>query len=84
MCIIGIVLVFAVVMSIQILHIYEKDQEYITQQTELEQELSDEQERQSELEEYEAYTKSDEYVEDVAKSRLGLLYDNEIVFKEQD
>ena len=36
-----------------------------------------------ELEAYETYTKSQQYVEDVAKSKLGLLYDNEVVFKEQ-
>ena len=39
--------------------------------------------RQKELEAYETYTKSQQYVEDVAKSKLGLLYDNEVVFKEQ-
>ena len=50
---------------------------------ELEQQLSDEQDRQKDLEDYETYTKSQQYVEDVAKSKLGLLYDNEVVFKEQ-
>ena len=49
----------------------------------LEQQLSAEQDRQKELEAYETYTKSQQYVEDVAKSKLGLLYDNEVVFKEQ-
>ena len=60
-----------------------KDQEYIAKQADLEQQLSAEQDRQKELEAYETYTKSQQYVEDVAKSKLGLLYDNEVVFKEQ-
>ena len=42
-----------------------------------------EQDRQKELEAYETYTKSQQYVEDDAKRKLGLLYDNEVVFKEQ-
>ena len=73
----------AIVMSTQIIKVYQKDQEYIAKQADLEQQLSAEQDRQKELEAYETYTKSQQYVEDVAKSKLGLLYDNEVVFKEQ-
>ncbi len=29
------------------------------------------------------HTQSQEYVEDIAKSKLGLAYDNEIIFKEE-
>ena len=77
MCITCIVFVFAIVMSTQIIKVYQKDQEYIAKQADAEQD------RQKELEAYETYTKSQQYVEDVAKSKLGLLYDNEVVFKEQ-
>ena len=77
MCITCIVFVFAIVMSTQIIKVY------IAKQADLEQQLSAEQDRQKELEAYETYTKSQQYVEDVAKSKLGLLYDNEVVFKEQ-
>ena len=81
MCITCIVFVFAIVMSTQIIKVYQKDQEYIAKQADLEQQLSAEQDRQKELEAYETYTKSQQYVEDVAKSKLGLLYDNEVVLK---
>ena len=37
----------------------------------------------SELEEYEKYTQTQKYVEDVAKEKLGLVYEDEIVFKEE-
>ena len=73
MCITCIVFVFAIVMSTQIIKVYQKDQEYIAKQADLEQQLSAEQDRQKELEAYETYTKSQQYVEDVAKSKLGLL-----------
>ena len=79
-----IVLAFVAVMSVQIVKVYQKDQEYISRQEELVQQLEDESERAEDLKEYEAYTKSQQYVEDTVKSKLGLAYDNEIIFKEQD
>ena len=84
MCISLILVAFVAVMSIQIVKLYQKDQEYIQQQAELEAELEAETDRQAELEEYEAYTGTLEYVEDVAQSNLGLVHENEIVFKEED
>ena len=71
MCITCIVFVFAIVMSTQIIKVYQKDQEYVAKQQELEQQLSDEQDRQKDLEDYETYTKSQQYVEDVAKANWG-------------
>lgn len=82
-CISMIVLAFVAVMSVQIIRVYQKDQEYMEIQAELEAQLEDETIRQTELEEYETYTKSQQYIEDIAKSKLGLAYDNEIIFKEE-
>ena len=71
-------------MSTQIIKVYQKDQEYIAKQADLEQQLSAEQDRQKELEAYETYTKSQQYVRRCRQeTKLGLLYDNEVVFKEQ-
>ena len=84
MCISVILVAFVAVMSVQIVMLYHKDLEYANRQAELEAELENETARQAELEAYETYTKSQEYVEDVAKSKLGLAYDNEIIFKEED
>lgn len=84
MCISVILVAFVAVMSVQIVKLYHKDLEYASRQAELEAELENETARQAELEAYETYTKSQQYVEDVAKSKLGLAYDNEIIFKEED
>ena len=73
---------FVAVMSVQIVRVHEKDQEYAARQAELELQLESETDRKAELEEYEAYTRSQKYVEDVAKSKLGLAHDDEIIFKE--
>lgn len=81
-CISLIVIMFLAVMSVQIVKLYQKDQEYSAREQQLTEELQEETERQADLQEYEEYTKSQEYIEDVAKSRLGLVYDNQIVFKE--
>lgn len=82
-CISCIVLMFMGVMSVQIVNLYQKDQEYIKKEQSLEGQLADETERQTQLEEYEAYTQTQQYIEDIAKSKLGLAYGNEIIFKEQ-
>lgn len=83
-CISGIVFTFLVVMSVQIVKLYREDQAYIAQEKELTMQLEEATEEQQQLAEYEQYTQSQEYIEQVAKSKLGLVYENEIVFKEQD
>ena len=82
-CISMILVVFAAAMSVQIVKAYQKDQEYARKQEQLEVQLQDETARQEELQNYQSYTQSQEYVEDIAKSKLGLAYDNEIIFKEE-
>ena len=49
----------------------------------LEKELAEAKDAQKELAEYEAYTQSDEYVKNTARNKLGLVGENEIVFKEK-
>lgn len=78
-----IVTTFVVVMSVQIANLYEKNQSYAARQQELERELAEADEEQQRLKDYEEYTKTPQYIEDIAKSKLGLVYDNEIVFKEE-
>lgn len=82
-CISMIVMAFVAVMSIQIAKTHQKDQEYIEEQNRLLKQLDDEKARKAELEEYETYTKSQGYIEDIARSKLGLAYENEIIFKEE-
>jgi cell division protein DivIC len=79
-----IVLAFLVVMSVQIMNIKAKDAEYEEKENELLQEYQEETQRSTELDELEAYMNSSEYIEDVAKSKLGLAYENEIIFKEKE
>lgn len=82
-CVGIIVFAFVAVMSVQITRVYHKDKEYQEKQAALEKQLEEEMKRAEELEDYEAYMNSQQYVEDTAKSKLGLAYENEIIFKER-
>ena len=83
MCVTLIVLALIGVMSVQIVNLYQKDQQLIAQEKLLQKQMETERSRQQEIEEYEAYTKTQEYVEEIAKSKLGLVYKDEIIFKEK-
>jgi cell division protein DivIC len=78
------VALFLVVMAVQIYRVKQKDEAYNEQLTDLQAQLEDETERATEIDALEEYMKSDEYIEDTAKSKLGLAYDNEIIFKETE
>ena len=84
MCVTLIVLALIGVMSVQIVNLYQKDQQLIAQEKLLQKQMETELSRQQEIEEYEAYTKTQEYVEEIAKSKLGLVYKDEIIFKETE
>ena len=83
MCVTLIVLALIGVMSVQIVNLYQKDQQLLAQEKLLQKQMETELSRQQEIEEYEAYTKTQEYVEEIAKSKLGLVYKDEIIFKEK-
>lgn len=81
-CISLIVVLFLIIMSVQIVKLYQKDQGDRERINALTDAYEDETERQNQLDNYEEYTKSQEYIEDQAKSKLGLTHENEIIFKE--
>ena len=84
MCISIIVVVFVAVMAIQIYQLRQKDADYMARENELKEQYEQETQRSSEIDDLEKYMQSSEYYEDVAKSKLGLTYKNEIIFKEKD
>lgn len=79
-----IVITFLVVMAVQIVHLKKKDDTYAARQEDLEQQYEEETERAKDLDDLEDYMKTDQYIEDTAKSKLGLTYDSEIIFKESE
>ncbi len=81
MSILGIVAVMSVVVFFRQVDLEEKNEEYIAREQALTAELEEEQARTKELEEYKKYVQTKQYVEEVAKDKLGLVYENEIIFK---
>lgn len=49
----------------------------------LEEKIEDEKARTEEIDKLKEYMQTDEYAEEIARERLGLVKDNEIVFKEK-
>ena len=49
---------------------------------ELESEIAKEEQRAEDIEEYRKYTETREYIEEVAREKLGLVYEGEVIFKE--
>lgn len=81
-----IVTAFIGVMAVQICRLKQKDEEYAAKERDLLQESEEEQQRAVELDEFEDTVGSLDYIESVARSKLGLTKDteNEIIFKEKN
>lgn len=61
-----------------------KSAEYSQQISELKEEQKKLEQEKKEISEYKSYVKTDEYVEDAARDKLGLVYPNEIIFEPED
>ena len=83
MSIIFIVIVFVIVMSIQIYKLKEKDALLADREQNLQEQLENESQRGEEIEELNLYTQTIEYIKEIAY-KLGIISENEIIFKEND
>lgn len=60
-----------------------KEQEYIMKEEQLEKQIDAEKERTARLEEKKKYVKTDEYIKEMARDKLGLIDPGELLFKEE-
>lgn len=56
-------------------------QQLATEQAVLKEKKKNLKKEQEEIKEQAAYRNTDQYVEDVAREKFGLVYDNEVIFK---
>ncbi len=82
-CISGMVVVLTLIMSVQIVHLYGVNEGYKKEEKAKQVELQEQKDRAEELKQKEAYVGSEQYIIDMAKSKLGMTYPDEIVFKEK-
>ncbi|MFA9378226.1 MAG: septum formation initiator family protein [Lachnotalea sp.] len=80
----AVVLMLLATVSLKSIELQAKNEQYIQKEEQLTQERDTELSRQQELTEYAKYVETKKYIEDVAKDKLGLVYDNEIIFKSKN
>lgn len=79
-----VVLMIMVVVAVRSVELQRKIAGYDTQMASLNAQIDAETAREEEIEEYRKYTQTKAYVEEVAKDKLGLVYEGEILFKEDN
>ncbi len=78
-----VLLALAGIVSVNSIGLKAKAKQNAVTQAELQAQITAEEERTEAISELEGYVGSDAYVEDTAREELGLIYQNEIIFKAQ-
>lgn len=81
--ILGVAALLTAVLLFYGMELNQKNQRLLMREEQVMAQLKSEEERTKEIDELKDYMKTDRYVEDVARDKLGLVNDNEIIFKEQ-
>ncbi len=76
-----VVVMLLVVVSVNSFLLKQKQDTYKEREAELDELIAAEEQRTTELEELRKYTQTQAYIEEVAKEKLGLVKEGEIVFK---
>ncbi len=76
-----VLLMLLVVISMGSMSLKQKQNEYLAREAELDTLIAAEEARTTELENFKRYTQTQAYIEQLAKEKLGLVHDGEIVFK---
>lgn len=78
------IVMMLVVVGISSIQLKAKQKYYAEQERVLAEQIEQELQRTAALEEREKYMKTNAYIEEVAKDKLGLVYGGEIIFKAKD
>lgn len=79
-----VVFLLLIVISVKSYELRQKRAEYLEREAQLSQEIAYEEDRAISIAEFETYTKTKAYVEEVARDKLGLVYEGEILFKDEN
>lgn len=77
-----VVLILVIVVSVNGMALGRRLRENHRRAIQLNEEIKTEKQRSADIEEYRRYTSTDAYIEEVAREKLGLIYEGETVFKE--
>jgi cell division protein DivIC len=79
-----VVLILCGIISYRRIGLLQEKKEAEIKLSRLEQQYQDEQNRASEIERYKAYTNTKKYIEDIAREKLGLYYEDDILLKPEE
>lgn len=77
----GVILLLVAVVSVSSISLRAKNQSYLEQEAELKEQIQAEEERADEIKQMEDYVGTNEYMEQIARDKLGLAYEDETIFK---
>lgn len=80
----GVVLVLCVTVSYSRVKLEAQEKACEKRMEELSKELSEEEKRAAEIEDYKAYVQTKKYIESEAREKLGLVYPDEIIFEAEE
>lgn len=79
-----VIIMLMIVIAFGRYDIRKKQEQYTLREQQLQEQIAAEEKRAEEIEEYRKYTQTQKYVEEVAKEKLGLVNENEIIFKSEE
>lgn len=79
-----VVFMMLVVVAINSIELKQKLAVYEAKEQMLMEQIEQEEERKKEIAEYEKYTQTKKYIEEVAKDKLGLVHEGEIIFRDEN
>ncbi len=79
-----VVTLITVAVAVSSVELRERLDSYAEKEEDLKEQIAAEESRAEEIENFRKYTQTKRYVEEVAKEKLGLVYEGEILFKGED
>lgn len=79
-----VIIMLLIVVAVRSVELLEKKSYYEQKEQALLEQIEAEENRTDEIAEFEKYTQTKKYIEEVAKDKLGLVYQGEIVFKDEN
>lgn len=77
-----VMLVILAVVSVRSIYLSARLEEYDAKKAELQTQIEEENRRAEQIDDYAKYTQTNEFVEEYARDKLGLVKDDEIIFKD--
>lgn len=78
-----VVFMLLIVVAVKCVELRQKQGIYLAREAQLQEQIALQEVRSEEIEEFRKYTKTKKFAEEIAKDKLGLVNEDEIIFKEE-